>query len=75
MYNMKFNEAINEARLFTKWTGKGSGNIYDPDWTEYAHKDMKKLNKNVHIKDYKKTLKSGGKKPYLSWVNKVRVKI
>lgn len=67
---MKFNEVIEEAKLFTKWTGKGS-NIYNPDWTQYAHPDMK----NVHVKDYKKTLKSKGKKPYLSWVNKIKVKI
>lgn len=67
---MKFKEAINEVKLFTKWTGKAV-NEYDPDWSQYAHPDLK----NIHVKDYKKTLKSGGKKPYLSWVNKIKVKI
>lgn len=67
---MKFDRVLTEVKLFTNWTGKNS-NEYSPDWTEYAHADLK----NVHVKDYKETLKSKGKKPYLSWVNKIKVKI
>jgi hypothetical protein len=80
---MTFNQVLEETKLFTNWTGKTT-NIYNPDWTEYASDKVKKTKKNdniqyaqdtVHYRDYMKTLKSGGEKPYLSWVNKVRVKI
>lgn len=78
---MKFNEAIEEARLFTKWSGFEQTK-YSPDWTEFAHEKMKGKNKNiqyaqdtVHYKDYMKTLKSGGKKPYLTWVNNMKTKM
>lgn len=30
---------------------------------------------DIHIKAYKKTLKSKGKKPYLTWVNNIKGKI
>lgn len=30
---------------------------------------------DIHIKAYKKTLKSKGKKPYLTWINKIKGKI
>lgn len=78
---MKFDEVINEARLFTKWSGYEQTK-YSPDWTEYAHKKLKDKNKNIqsaqdtiHYKDYMKTVKSGGKKPYLTWVHNIKTKI
>lgn len=80
---MTFNQVLEETKLFTNWTGKTT-NIYNPDWTEYASDKVKKTKKNdniqyaqdtVHMRDYKKTLKSGGKKPYLAWVNNIKVKI
>ena len=79
---MKFKQVLEETKLFTNWTGKTT-NIYDPDWTEYASDKVKKNKKDnvqyaqdtVHYRDYMKTLRSDGKKSYLSWVNKVKVKI
>lgn len=79
---MKFTQVIEETKLFTNWTGKTT-NTYSSDWTDYASDKVKGKKKKkiqhaqdtVHYRDYMKTLKSGGKKPYLSWVNNIRVKI
>lgn len=75
---------INES-LFVR-TGGHRHEIHTEKRNQYADKKMNKKNKKsapkvqkaddtVHMRDYMKTLKSGGKKPYLTWVNNIKGKI
>jgi hypothetical protein len=78
-------EAVLGESLFVR-TGGHQHEIHSEKRNQYADKKLNKKNKKsspkvqradktVHMKDYMKTIKSGGKKPYLTWVNNIKGKI
>lgn len=74
-----------EEGLFTRTLGHYH-TVHSEKRNQYADKKMDKKNKKsapkvqkaddtVHMRDYMQTLRSGGKKPYLTWVNPIKTKI
>ncbi len=81
---MKFEKALDES-LFIRTSGHRH-EIHTEKRSKFADKKLDKKNKKtapkvqcdydtVHMRDYMKTIKSGGKKPYLTWVNNIKIKI
>lgn len=78
-------QAILSESLFVRTAGHYH-TVHDEKRNQYADKKLNKKNKKtapktqkaddtVHMRDYLKTLRSGGKKPYLTWVHNIKTKI
>lgn len=78
-------DAVLEEGLFTKTLGHYH-TVHTEKRNQYSDKKINKKNKKtapkvqkaddtVHMRDYAKTLKSGGKRPYLAWVHNIKTTI
>ena len=78
---MNFDQALEES-MFVR-TGGHRHEIHTEKRNNFSDEKLNKKNKKsapkvqraddtVHMRDYMKTLKSDGKKPYLTWVHNIK---